>query len=441
MMKPIEALTRLFSRGSASAVVSEIYSKAINQPLFIHPAIGEMIVQGYLHSDVSQLRGDAGRRGENQSEATVGVLDISGALVARETPGVCGSGPLSYEEIRRDFDMMMADKSIQTIIGRFDTPGGLAAQNMDLADHIYASRGQGKRLIAMVDDMAYSAGFALASAFDEIWITRTGGVGSVGVVSYHVDQSEFNNKIGVRVEYLYAGARKIDGNPHEGLSDEARERFISEIGRLYNLFAATTARNLGFSVDDVKKTEAGTFHGEEAVKAGFAHKVGTFSELLQSLIPQGEKNLTVVTMEDQSGVSDPGMNAVDEPLATDDIQGDQVDADPGESSDDAGSDDSADAEKQVAEQAEQKHREYISEIKALCAAAKRPDAAEHFIQAGTPVESVRSTLFEILATGAEINSSEPVRLVENKQQQAAAGWAKAFAQVKKLNHLNSGDKA
>jgi len=432
MSNPIKLLTRLFSRNSANAVVTEIYAKAVNQPLFVHPALGEMIVQGYLHADINQLAGDAGQRGMDKTEATVGILDISGALVSRYTPGPCSAGPLSYEEIRDNFDAMMADPGIKTIIGRFDTPGGMAAQNMDLTDHIYQARGQGKRLIAMVDDMAYSAGFALASAFDEIWITRTSGVGSVGVVSYHVDQSDFNNKLGVKIEYLHAGARKIDGNPHEPLGDEARANFMGEISRLYDLFASTVARNLGLSVEAVKATEAGTFHGERAVEAGFAHKIGTFSDLLQSLIPQGHDHVVTVTMEDQGGMTpqqETGNTLTSEhveahalPDLTDANADEEKEDDPesGESSQPAAS--GKTYKEKLEDQKKRRDPDGIeadskakvaAEIRAICAAAKVPEAAANYIAAGTDVGKVRADLFAMLTAGdVEIINTRPERVVD-----------------------------
>lgn len=403
MSNAMKLLSRLFVRDSANQVVTELYAKAMNQPLFVHPGMGEMVIQGYLHADVSQLKGDAGRRGENQIEASVGVLGISGALVARETPGPCGGGPLSYEEIRADFDMLMTDPAIKTIIGRFDTPGGMAAQNMDLSDYIYASRGQGKRLIAMVDDMAYSAGFALASAFDEIWVTRTSGVGSVGVVSYHVNQSEYNNKLGVKIEYIYAGQQKIDGHPHGPLSEEAKGRFQGEVTRLYNLFTATTARNLGLSVEAVKATEAGTFHGEKAIEAGFAHKLGTFSDLLQSLIPEGESGVVVATLQDQSDLKtqQKGAELMNEEAPS---QSDSQDKKPLEKDEPE--------QKQALDQA----AKMASEIRAICAAAKVPEVAADYIAAGTGVEQVRNDLFAMLTTGdVEINSSAAPVIIEQTQ--------------------------
>ena len=432
MSNPMKLLTRLFNRDSGNQVVTELYAKAMNQPLFVHPGMGEMVIQGYLHSDVNQIKGDAGRRGENQVEASVGVLDISGALVARETPGPCGGGPLSYEEIGRDFDVLMADPAIETIIGRFDTPGGVAAQNMDLADHIYESRGKGTKLIAVIDDMAYSAGFALASAFDEIWVTRTSGVGSVGVVSYHVDQSEFNKKMGIKIDYIYAGEQKIDGNPHGPLSEPAKERHQSEVSRLYTIFAETTARNLGLSVDAVRTTEAGTFHGERAIEAGFAHKLGTFSDVLQSLIPADKSSIAVMTMEDKT--SDIGFS--EESVAPE--MSAQTDSDKVEEPDEAKEPAQTEsANKQAAEAQQAKAEQTASEIRAICAAAKVPEVAADYIKSGVSVEQVRTDLFDMLTTGdTEINASVPTPTIVAEKEQKTANSHDIYAQRKKSNMRN-----
>ena len=41
-------------------------------------------------------------------------------------------------------------------------------------------------------------------------------------VAYHEDRSAADRAAGVSVEFVYAGAHKIDGNPHGPLTDQAR---------------------------------------------------------------------------------------------------------------------------------------------------------------------------------------------------------------------------
>lgn len=275
--KPMKALARLFRRGQGGAVAAFAYAHALNQALMVEPNIGQNLLSGYLSGDAEGV----GSMSVSQ-EAVVAVLDIRGALLSREEVGPCGETPASYEGIGRTMDRLLADESVTAIVLRLDSPGGMASGLFDLADRIFAGRQQ-KRIVAVVDDKAFSACYGIAAACDEIWISRTGGVGSVGVVSYHVDQSGWDEKVGVKVEYLYAGARKIDGNPHSALSEEARAAFQAEIDRLYDLFTGSVARYLGRSVEEIKATQAGCYFGENAIAAGLAHKLGTLQDALASL--------------------------------------------------------------------------------------------------------------------------------------------------------------
>lgn len=475
MKNPIKTLTRLLNRNPSNDLISLLYTKAMNQPLFIHPALGEMVIQGYLNATPDQMAGDPGSRGSNTGQGSIGVIDISGALVAHETVGPSGSGPLSYEEIGNGFDAMMEDPNLNVIIGRFDTPGGAASQNMDLSDKIFNARGKGKRLIAMIDDRAYSAGFALASAFDEIWVTRTSGVGSVGVVSYHVDQSGLNEKNGVKIEYIYAGEKKIAGNPHEALTEEAREEFQMEVDRLYDMFTETVARNLGMSVEGVKRTEAGSFYGNSAVKAGFAHKVGTFNELLASLSEEEINNVGVNNMANQSDfkpdykydpytgqeiIRKPKYDAFTGELLSENT-GDENDEESGNEADggnentgsdtgnedagsnggnesadgDAGSesdsDEAGDGESaQAVLQAEADQVKTESTIRALCAAAHAPESADDFIKSGMDVNEIKQELSSFRAgnESAIINTAKP-KIVAQEKAEASQGWGKAFKQA------------
>ena len=223
-------LARMLGRGSRAPVVASLAAAVLNQPLLVQPAVGEALVGGYLEgkvtSDDSVLKADrfevSGPDGQpvGVAQNLIGVINLSGAMVNRPMPGPSGSGPVSYAAVRDTFDELLNDDAVTSIILRLDTPGGMASGCFDLVDHIFGARGR-KPVYALVDDHAYSAGFALASACDEIWISRTGGVGSVGVVCYHHDWSGNNAQIGLKVTPLFAGARKVDFNPNFPLSEEA----------------------------------------------------------------------------------------------------------------------------------------------------------------------------------------------------------------------------
>lgn len=287
-------LARLWPR-TKNAVIGELYTHVLNAPLLVEPRRGEALLNAYLQGDTEEIylgpRGSSvvsvGPSGGVQSPGKIAIINISGALASRPTPGPSGDGPQNYEQIGADFDAAMADASVGAIVFRLDSPGGFVAGCFDLTDHIFESRGV-KPIVAVVDDMAYSACYAIAAACDEIWVTRTAGVGSVGVVSYHIDQSAYDKNLGVKVTAIYAGAHKNDFTPHEPLSDAAREREQAEVDRLYALFVESVARYRGMRADDVRKTEALTYSGPDALSIGFADKLGTLDDALMALSEQPE---------------------------------------------------------------------------------------------------------------------------------------------------------
>lgn len=285
-------LARLFSRGSKAPVVASLAAAVLNQPLMVQPAIGEALVGGYLEGKVtstdSVLKADrfevAGESGEavGVAQTMIGVINLSGAMVNRPMPGASGPGPVSYAAVRDAFDELLEDDAVTSIILRLDTPGGMASGCFDLVDHIYQARGR-KPVYALVDDHAYSAGFALATACDEIWVSRTGGVGSVGVVCYHYDWSGNNAQIGLKVTPLFAGDRKIDFNPNFPLSEEAHAAAMADLEGMRTLFVDSVARNLGMDSAAVLATQAGCYRGQAAVDIGFATRLGTWHDLVAHL--------------------------------------------------------------------------------------------------------------------------------------------------------------
>lgn len=210
------------------------------------------------------------------------VIDISGSLVNRSSWLDAQSGLTSYGHIREAFDAAMASPTIGGVVLRIDSNGGECAGCFDLADAVFSARGR-KPIWAVVDDSALSAAYMLASAADRIFVSRTGGVGSIGVVATHIDTSVQDEKAGLKYTMLTAGAHKKDFNPHEPLSDGARTQLQAEIDRLYGLFVETVARNRGMPVEAVRATEARRFYGEQAVAAGLADSVIPFDEVVAQM--------------------------------------------------------------------------------------------------------------------------------------------------------------
>ncbi|MDC6292735.1 S49 family peptidase [Ralstonia pseudosolanacearum] len=212
----------------------------------------------------------------------IAVIPIHGTLVRRTVGLEAESGLASYTAIGEQLDAALADPGIAAILLDVDSPGGESGGVFDLADRIRAAAAI-KPVWAVANDMAFSAAYALACAASRVFVSRTGGVGSIGVIAMHVDQSVKDAKDGVRYTAVFAGARKNDLNPHEPITDEAQAQLQAEVSRVYGLFVATVARYRGITAEAASATEAGLFFGQDAVTAGLADAVGTFDDALAQL--------------------------------------------------------------------------------------------------------------------------------------------------------------
>lgn len=178
-----------------------------------------------------------------------------------------------YVYIEKAIERGMGDNNVKGIALVIDSPGGEVAGNFDLVDKIFAWRGT-KPIRAYASESAYSAAYSIASAADSITVSRTGGVGSIGVVTSHVDVSKMMDDYGYKITFIYAGAHKVDGNPYEALKPEVKERIQARIDELYSIFVQTVARNRDMDEQAVRDTEALTFTASEATQNGLADKIG-----------------------------------------------------------------------------------------------------------------------------------------------------------------------
>lgn len=212
----------------------------------------------------------------------VAVIPIHGTLVRRTVGLEAESGLTSYAALAAQLDAALANPEVAAILLDVDSPGGESSGVFDLADRIRAAT-QVKPVWAVANDMAFSAAYALASAASKVFVSRTGGVGSIGVIAMHVDQSEKDAQDGVRYTAVFAGDRKNDLNPHEPISGEAHAFLKAEVHRIYGLFVETVARHRGLEPALVRDTEAGLFFGQSAVAMGLADALGTFEDALAQL--------------------------------------------------------------------------------------------------------------------------------------------------------------
>ncbi|RWF57600.1 MAG: S49 family peptidase, partial [Mesorhizobium sp.] len=288
-----------------------VASLLFDTPLLIHrgkantilTAIGPRILDGMAVSvsDIPrqqrEARGGVGRAfrsGGYMADNGIAVLPVLGTLIRRGSWLDSESGLTSYSALSDAVTEIMHDPATRGLMLELDSPGGEANGCFDLARFIRsASEATGIPVWCHVNEVAASAGYAIASSASQIWVPTTGEVGSIGCLAAHVDVSEADKMAGVRWNYIFFGAEKADGNPHEPLSDRARASLQADVDALGEMFVQLVSQHRGIDADKIRATEAGMFRGAEAVESGLADKSGTFDEALEAFANSVDEVQTV----------------------------------------------------------------------------------------------------------------------------------------------------
>lgn len=203
-----------------------------------------------------------------------------------------------YEYISEAMKRGMADPNVTGIVLHVDSPGGAVAGLFDLADKLHAMRGQ-KPIKAIAADTAASAAYCIASCADSIAVTRTGEVGSIGVIGVHREMSKRLEAEGITVTFIRSKPFKGEGGSLEPLRKETLGRMQAEVDALHDEFVAIVARNRSMEVASVNETNALTFMGEKGVEAGLADEVAAYDDAFLAFSASQSPYQGASTMADQ----------------------------------------------------------------------------------------------------------------------------------------------
>ena len=215
-------------------------------------------------------------------QGVVAVLPIWGVIANRTFEA--SSGMTSTEAIGRVLQRAVADDEVTAILLDISSPGGTVDGIPELAAEIQRAKAV-KPVVAIANAMAASAAYWLGSQADELVVTPSGQVGSIGVYMLFIDTSEKNAKDGIKYEAISAGEHKLDGAFWEPMSDETRAHFKASVDAVYADFLKAVAKGRNTTVADVKKSYGGgrVFDAKDALARGMVDRIETFDQVLARL--------------------------------------------------------------------------------------------------------------------------------------------------------------
>jgi signal peptide peptidase SppA len=210
----------------------------------------------------------------------VAMIPVTGPLFRYANLFTQISGASSYEILAQDFAAALDDPKIKGIILDIDSPGGEVNGCAELANMIFEARGR-KPIIAYASGDAASGAYWIASAADEVVVSETSGLGSVGVVGVYRnaknDKSAANT---IEIVSSQSPNKRLDPE-----SDTGRSKLQARIDAMAEVFVNTLARNRGTQPQQVIERFGGgdILIGAHAVNAGLADRIGSLEKLISEL--------------------------------------------------------------------------------------------------------------------------------------------------------------
>lgn len=235
--------------------------------------------------DVAELKAAFGEPDEAPPPSSgVAVVPLRGVLRG------AGGGLLSMlfgnplDRFRGAFSAAVGNRDVNAIVLDVNSPGGSTDLISEVATEVRAARGS-KPIVAVSNTLAASAAYWIASQADELVVTPSGEVGSIGVFALHEDISAMAEMEGVKLTLISAGKYKVEGNPFEPLGDEARAAIQAGVDDFYGMFVNDVAKGRDVRVGEVRSGfgEGRALTARRAVDEGMADRVATRDETIARL--------------------------------------------------------------------------------------------------------------------------------------------------------------
>jgi len=221
-------------------------------------------------------------------DQNVAIIPIQGIIAKKMNLFTRISGGVSTQLLKRDILDAVKDPEVASIFLDVDSPGGTVDGTEELAGAIREARAV-KPVVAYTDGIMASAAYWIASSADMIYISgETPAVGSIGVVTAHVDYSGYEDKMGIKTTEIYAGKYKRIASEYKPLSAEGRQYLQDQVDYLYTIFVTTVAaaRPQKLTIPEegaIPWAEGKLFTGIQAIDAGLADGVETKDRIIADM--------------------------------------------------------------------------------------------------------------------------------------------------------------
>lgn len=220
---------------------------------------------------------------EDKRSGSVAIVPLKGII----TPGPMGllsllmGGGGGLKAFKAQLAEAAADEEVGHIVLDVDSPGGLVDLVPETAAFV-RDVAERKPVTAVANTMAASAAYWIASQANEVVVTPSGQIGSVGVYITHTEISKALEKFGETVTLISAGKYKTEGNLYEPLGSEAQKALQGDVDLVYGQFVRDVAKGRDTSETQVREGygQGRVERAPNAVASGLADRVASLEDVV-----------------------------------------------------------------------------------------------------------------------------------------------------------------
>ena len=219
--------------------------------------------------------------GDPKAKQTIAVIEVCGVIVDEPERAWLSAGTANSKRIVRLIRKAAKDDSVCAIIVDLNTPGG----GVTASDEIrHALANCGKPVVAMMNSMAASGGYYVATAARRIVANPTTLTGSIGVVLRSYNVSKLLTTVSVEPRILTSGAQKAMLDPTLPPDKESIDLAQAIVNEMFQRFARLVATSRSIPLDKVLAAPIGdgrVLTGEQALSLNLVDRLGYFTDAVE----------------------------------------------------------------------------------------------------------------------------------------------------------------
>ncbi len=201
----------------------------------------------------------------------VAVIPMNGMLSKGAGPfAESCMGAVNPDRINHALQQAIAAKDIKTIVMDAGSPGGRTTAIAETADLVkQATQTRGKTVYAFTDTLIASAAEWICSQADEIIMTSSAQIGSIGTYLAFLNPKVAMQTQGYNLELFSQGTHKAIGMPGRDLSQADRQYLQANVNKINGQFVAAVKAGRPKASEEALR-DAKMYDAADAIKQGLA---------------------------------------------------------------------------------------------------------------------------------------------------------------------------